>query len=638
MNRSPSLTRSLVVSLCAIIANAVVFSLVVFGCGALYGDVVLAPDAGATTDAGVPATTLWTLGTPDEQSTEFAADPTGLSSNYTVSKRTPSSFRDLPRGLRAVKNPALAITFTLGQVPPFGAEFRCKILDADIAVPQMAVFSNDLMVGVIQIAGVHGVSKYPFFKVYRLYIPAEFLHPGDNTLTLKTQRSLYGTPTEDPFLWWEWDYLQLAAYDAPVSEPMHGRMIRLGTNMDGHYYDVNTIHHLPYLLEWLGIAYSHNTLRATFWKDTESLWLPKGKAYLMAIRDLNDGAILGHVKTNFSQPLVDGELPDPVLSDFATFLATYGSLAEYFEVDNAPGVFNYAKAVDLAVAKAFLRLRPRVVPTMKLVSTGWSYQPTAGIPIGWEADPVQRNEVEKLCDLTSGHVYPRGPSTYALAHNLDVYGPVHDGLPREMLVSETGSSSQEVDGIGYAANQPHAALVDRTLRAQIGFADHIIQHTAFLPDYGLFVGGFDWNSHNPTATTVAPLGNGEDSRVRIFRRLALAYATHGAPLHFNYTNAPDLKGKPVYFRAVDTAALGISPTGGSSNKILLNFVNFDHEPVTLQVDVEMPTIGKYYGRRFGRGDVYSDAESNLFDLSASPDLSFNETLQGGDAVQYILSR
>ena len=77
-------------------------------------------------------------------------------------------------------------------------------------------------------------------------------------------------------------------------------------------------------------------------------------------------------------------------------------------------------------------------------------------------------------------------------------------------------------------------------------------------------------------------------------RLALAYATHGAPLPYTYTNPDEVRDRLVYFRAVDTSALPpLRGSGGEADKVLLSFVNFSREPQTLGVRVTMPREGVY---------------------------------------------
>lgn len=80
------------------------------------------------------------------------------------------------------------------------------------------------------------------------------------------------------------------------------------------------------------------------------------------------------------------------------------------------------------------------------------------------------------------------------------------------------------------------------------------------------------------------------------RRLSLAYATHGAPLTYQIANKDVLADKLVYVRAVDTSTLKpLAGSGATSNKVLVNFVNFESTPQTVSVNVTMPKNGVYEG-------------------------------------------
>jgi hypothetical protein len=102
----------------------------------------------------------------------------------------------------------------------------------------------------------------------------------------------------------------------------------------------------------------------------------------------------------------------------------------------------------------------------------------------------------------------------------------------------------------------------------------------------------NWN--DPGVLTVYPGVKGEDARLKTFRRLALAYATHGAPLSYTHLNGSAVADKKVYFRAVDTAALPAQlGSHATSHKILLNFVNFENSAETMHVRVTLPQRGSY---------------------------------------------
>lgn len=206
-----------------------------------------------------------------------------------------------------------------------------------------------------------------------------------------------------------------------------------------------------------------------------------------------------------------------------------------------------------------------------------------------------------------------------------------------MLTTEFGTSDTHVDAYQYGAAERTSAVFDRIMRGHIGYADMFIQHAAFFKNFSLFKYGFNLEEHDPAKTEIYYTKEGEDSRVSIMRRLSLAYATHGAPLSYEITNKDDLADKLLYVRAVDTSTLEPQPgSKATSNKVLVNFVNFEDTPQTVHVKVNMPKKTVYEGERFGSGDSYEAARSYVSGKSATPVLEFTETLAPGEAVQYIL--
>ena len=136
--------------------------------------------------------------------------------------------------------------------------------------------------------------------------------------------------------------------------------------------------------------------------------------------------------------------------------------------------------------------------------------------------------------------------------------------------------------------------------------------------------------------TASPGVGSEDGRVQTFRRLALAYATHGAPLPFFYRNRAQMVGRHILFRAVNTASLSPLPgSGGRSDKVLLNFVSFENTPQRVRVQVRLPQAGRYTGDRFGPGLTYAAAHSRVT-IGAAPTVDLDVTLPPRESVQYIL--
>lgn len=615
-------------------------------------------------DSGSASPVIWSLGVEDGTADEFSdyllgakeVQPSVAADGNGAPGQT-DFWETVPKGLHGVQRPSLQVNYRLADVPRYGVMLSLRILDADRSTPQLAVFSNSMLTGIIQIAGVAGSgSPYPYQKTYELYIPKEQLQSGDNRLTLQTIRCFTCSAKEDPSLWWIWDSLKLESLQAPAAEPVHGRVVYSGTTVSNQsfYYDQGAVNHLPYVLKWLGIAYSGNIMRTGCATDVKNA-CSNIKEYYETLRDYNTQAVSFHLYTGSVKLKPDGSLSDDAAAKMKDYLSKYGSLFQYYEIDNEPGLFNRSKAVDLALANWINRNKQIYAPQLQTVAPGWAYWPdyatrscknqTGGVnrcgdPDGWEADPVQRLELERVTDLTNGHSYG---DSYGVGvggsfpENLKTFGGSSDGLPKLMLNTEYGTSDSHTDAAQYGSSQRKGAAFDRIMRAHIGYADLFIQHAAFFPEFSLFKNGFNLERQNPALTAIFYNGQEQESRVRIMRRLNLAYATHGAPLSYEVRNREALANKLVYIRAVDTSSLSPLPvSGGESDKILVNLVNFGQTKETVEVAVTMPRPGIYTGERFGSGDTYEAARTYVAGMQANPAITFSETLQPGEAVQYIL--
>jgi hypothetical protein len=644
-----------------IVPSALLILLILISASTNYGASARTELVKVMTESNQIGNQIWTLGKPDDSDLEFGKE-SAAPIRYTVSsdEQQPEAWNSVPQGLNKSLNSTFTIQYSLAEIPEYGVHFRVKILDAHKSVPQMAVFSNNMLSGIIQIAGVGGTSStYEYKKLYELYIPKEQLQLGNNVLKLSAEGCLSCRADENKFLWWKWDYLSLDALTAPAEEPIHGRYVESGTKVSNlsFYYDEGAVKHLPYVLKWLGIAYSGNVMRVDCATDVKE-GCSSIKSYYETLRDYNTQAVALHLHTGNIMLKDDGTLPADAENKLSDYVKQYGSMFQYYEIDNEPGLFNRSKSVNLAIAKWLKTNLPAMAPHVKTVAPGWAYAPeyslrtcrnqtTSGVfrcgdPDGWEGDPNQRMELEEMTDLTNGHAY--GTSYVnnkdgSFLENMRTFGGAEDGLQKQMLNTEYGTSDSHVDPTEYGAAEPHAAVFDRILRAHIGYADMFMQHAAFYPEYALFEPGIDLNTQNPAQMQIHKNSLENDTRVGVMRRLNLAYATHGKPLVYEVTNKPELSDKLVYFRGVDTSTLPALPgSGGKSNKILLNFVNFESTPQTIEVKVTMPESAIYEGERFGAGDTYESARTYLSGLEAAPELAFKETLGPGEAVQYILSR
>lgn len=599
---------------------------------------------------------LWKLGSHDGSAGEFKGKGNTEAVAVSSNKQSGPSPSGIPAGLNGKSQPELKIGYDLKEVPQNGVLFRVSILEAYKNVPQMAVFSNRQLSGIIQLAGVSGTGvEQPFRKTYELYIPKEQLQTGQNELRLEAVRCLYCSAAEDQFNWWTWDDLSLEALSTPAPEPVHGNYVLTGTTINNKqfYFDEGAVKHLPYLIKWLGLAYSGNIMRTNCASDVGRS-CSNMEEYYKVLQDYNMQSVALYLYTGDIKLDADGSLPKEAEAKLEDYFKKYGSYFQYYEVDNEPGLFNRSKAVNLAIADWLNKRGKQLSPELQTVAPGWAYWPSykddscgnqkgsvrkCGDPDGWERDPKQRLELEEATDLTNGHSYGesyifRGGGSFT--ENLKTFSGAANGLPKKMLSTEFGTSDSHVDDYRYGADQRNAAVFDRIMRAHIGYADMFVQHAAFFKDYSLFEYGFNLEEHDPAKTKVYYITKDQESRVSIMRRLALAYATHGAPLTYEVSNKAELADKLVYVRAVDTSTLKPLPvTGAESNKVLVNLVNFEDTEQRITVKVKMPKQEVYEGERYGRGDTYEEARSYVKGQAAG-EMTFTETLAPGEGVQFIL--
>ncbi len=595
---------------------------------------------------------VWRIGVPDNQSSEFGDFKKGPEEVRIASLGLGAMMESCPqisKGLKLTSNPSMDIIYPLDNVPKNGVLFSVKIIGAEKSGAQMAVFSNGTMAGLIQIWGVSGTnSLYSWRKTYRLYIPAEMLKQGENVLRLATIRPMWcDKPNSDHLFWWQWDYLKLEALDKPVAEPWHGSMAYLGTTvkMSEHGFDINddTICLADFALRWLGIAYSGNTIRADFWWDVKSAQ-PKRLEYLKKLADMNMSVVVDNISGGHFRNDPDGNMPQRMKDDMKSFLEQYGKYIQFYELGNEPCMFGNKDGGGykeyLSLAKYLNEIKPA---HMKLTAPGWAYGGgKGGLPLNWDADVNNRREIEKLCELTNGHSYGfsysdnRGGS---FVENLETYQGTQDGWAKPYLNTETGTNNwhSEENGPRIPSTQPKIQSFDRIMRAHVAVVDRTMQHALIFGEYGMLAERKgNWANLEDLAVNTPPDGEGKDSRLKVFRRLALAYATHGAPLAYKVLNAQDNQSKMLYFRAVDTSKITpLEGSGATSKKVLLNFVNFENSPATLKVHVDMPQKSEYAGERFGPANIFKDARSEV-KLDAKNGLDIEEKLGPGESVQYIL--
>jgi len=606
------------------------------------------------------AETLWRIGLENDSGSEFAGkeNPTEYPIPSDWSTRT--TWPDWKSGT-GWEPWEVKITYDLQLVPDGGAEFVLKTTQANCMVPEVAVFSNGTLMGILQIIGAHipnwkTDTRY-FGDTYKVYIPKEFLKVESNTLTLRKLPATYAESNDNySYMDMSWDYMRLDALSAVPAEPVHSRTVYMGSVYGSFSIDQSTVDLDPLIWEWLGIAYSGNPIRAGFWSDLPGYMVAKPKEYLAKAKDYHMSVILDfltdhHTAKDASKYLgPDGDLLPDKKKALDKAMADWGHDFQYYELENEPcmGFDDGAYAVDSAIAKYVASIKDANV---QIAAPGYAYGGGAGNPVNWDDDVEKRKALDAYCTVTNGHSY--GNSFYQDKHGdfiatIDTYGTgslktITNGFPREMIITECGShdtSHKDFDNLSVPPDQLYSSMYDKNLRAHLAFADRILNFATFGeqdPPYAML----DGSRKDPSTWKAHPFPKAPDSdtKLKIFRRLACAYATHGKPLAYTYLNEDDVQNQLVYFRAVDTSFLPPMPgNGGKARKILLNFVNFDvANSHRMNVRVTFPERGTYGGLKFTGADSYQDAKSNQ-NVSASPDADFDVTLSPGEAVQYILEK
>lgn len=595
------------------------------------------------------ASPLWQVGIDNLSQSEFKGKKNhtyNIPRNWHTRLKQSAVWPDIARlTFKAGEQPA-KINYMLKAIPEHGAELSFRVLTSTKVVPQLAVYSNGILMGLIQTWGTRGTASektLQFSRIYRLYIPSQFMQAGRNTLRLHVIGQPYGG--NDALDYLEMDYLRLDALDTKSTEPIHGALLYLGTTLtqaaDGlpaFRIDQNTVRHAQPLLEWLGIAYSGNMMRAPFWTGVARVQTHQ-KQLLETFRDLNICVLADWLHLNAYKLTEDGELSAAGKAKSDELFKQYGNLIQYVEIANEPGLIGpISKERVLAYAHYLKQVKPQHI---KLVAPGWAYKT-------WSLDVKNRQEVETYADYMGGHAYGlsfRDDNGGSMVENLKSAGPVTDGFEKPMIATEFGANEWHYDWDARdISTQTHAAAFDRVMRAHVAVAYAAIQHAAFFAHAGrkyekfsLFKDVGNWDTHDPMDTQAWPGIDGEESRLQTFRRLALAYATHGSPLTWEPVNIKAMQNRPVYVRCVDTSTL--SPLVGSNataSKVLLNFINFDDKPATVKIKVTLPQQGTWTGKRIGSGNKLSQATTSVR-LEASPQITLEIPLPVREAVQYILT-
>ncbi|HEY0258135.1 MAG TPA: hypothetical protein VGC39_11875, partial [Candidatus Methylacidiphilales bacterium] len=542
------------------------------------------------------AQTLWRIGLNNGSSSEFTGS--SIPSSYTISPSwaTQTTWPEWPPA-NDWATWQTTISYTLTSVPGGGALFTFKPTNAMQLVPELAVYSNGNPCGIIQIGsdaslgwGQYSQSRL-FTQPYQIYIPAEFLQTGTNTLHLYRMGHPYSTSTTNVwYMDFAIDYMEMDGLAAPPPEPIHSKVTYIGINEGDFDFADDTIGNAAQpLFEWLGIAYSGNPERVAFWSNNG--WeqnLTNQLNYLNTLKSLNMTAILNGLSCENSTDsmVVNGQIPASDQAWVNTFFSNFGSKAQFYELANEPcqSFTNASYLYCTAAANYIKSIKPS---NTLLTAPGYSYGGNNGSPTNWDQVASNRKALDAICDAYAGHSFGSpgwGMDNGDLAATVDADGTYVSGLPqftdgfnKLFVTTECGSGDSNYENITQIPTAtPYATALDRNLRANTAFADYMCFADAFNNGaYDLLDGTYS----TPSSWTAHLCGGGADaiSKLQVFRRLALAYGTHGSPLPFTYNGIPTGTFPLTYFRAVNTATLApLAGSGGTANKLLLSFVNFDY--------------------------------------------------------------
>jgi len=230
---------------------------------------------------------LWQFGMDDASADEFVGTSLDVASGDAAAT--------LPRGLELQTRPSLIVRFDLKEIPAHGAAFVLKVHDADVLVPQAAVFVNGVMSGLFQLIGYdQSPGGRTTDRDWIVTIPPERLKVGANLLTLRLLPSMYddtgkavenqseeyirqmalGDRKDNPFLsssWLEWDTFRLVELGAPLIEFVNGRPLWMGLNT-GTYVKRSPAEWKDWILRdiaYLGLTGSEGPMRIGVWTASD---------------------------------------------------------------------------------------------------------------------------------------------------------------------------------------------------------------------------------------------------------------------------------------------------------------------------------------------------------------------------------
>ena len=581
---------------------------------------------------------LWTLGQADDSAEEFAELKEKDLPQIVEIPLT--DLKTCPRGLEAELRPEQTFRFTLNEIPQNGTVFVLNVDDADAIVAQVAVFVNDMMVGMPQVLGYDQVpGERKTNRPYLVTIPKERFHAGANTLTLRLIPGLYqqkgmvvnqseryvkmanlrsrqGNPYPTSS-WLHWDNLSLIALGTEAAKPINGNLIYMGTNMGNTHrkglepFEQFVLRDLAYL----GMTHSGAPLRVPIWNEAACRELFQEvdgvKVLDRQMQSLRDIGIEPYIL--FEPGRTCNGLDDFPESFEAQLVKNHGSKFIGVEVGNEVDHPFYGWD-QMAMSVSYATIQKQSVlgqelkklidsPDFRVIGEGWYHAWNYGV-----IDAHSRKEALNdpgFTDDLSAHSYGMAYLLPALLY-YSLYG-ANLGDPKPIWVTECGASTPDDNLFQYDIN----------LRGNIAFARYVVQFLAW-PDktlnyhemrpYGLF------SEESADATIL--------EKARIFRRLFHAYAMHGKPIHYRILNETELKNQLVFINPV-------SVEGGAK----LAFVNFTDKSQPVKVELTMLRSGTMTGKRYGDGETVAAATKEI-KLNTIPRLVLEEVLAPGETVQY----
>ncbi len=549
----------------------------------------------------------------------------------------------IPKGLESTLRPDFTTNFHLDSVPQNGAAFVLGVEDTDVIVSSLGVFVNGVFSGMPQVLGYNRVPGGHWLtnRVYVITIPKERFHLGDNALTIRILPSFYpmggeanqaeeyismmglGSNAGNPYKgeWMHWNTLSLYALGKPTEDPVNGHPTWIGVN-NGVLTKADPSYRNFMLrdLSYLGLTGTGAPFRLGVWGEGDlKAWNTTDPTYpdnkTMADMQLSGICDMG------MKPLVTCE-PGRNVTDFdpshlaeaseGKAVQRYGKYFDTLETGNEvehplfgwdalPMAYAFGR-IQMSAAFGHLLEKLSPNPNMKIIGQGWYF--------AWDfsvIDAQARQEAPDDMSWTDGlcaHNYGKSYILEEVGYYL-LYGV---NLPKPLWVTECGAWSSDTND---------ANAFDADLRGDLAFATNLVMYVPHpydedSPHFSLF------SAHSKDALI--------RERANSFRRLVHTFGLHGKPLAWSYTNDSAMKDKLVFVNPVD-----------AGKWIKVSFVNYEHTPVPIDLNVVIPCVGSLNAIRYGTGRTVAEATHQVT-LQSNPQVHFQETLGPGEAVEYLITK